>query len=273
MATFASRLRDLRLQKGLTQEQLSDALGIGRSALAMYESGQRIPRYKTIDTIADYFGVTTDYLRGKTNFPHGVILIEEQQQKMFEGVKKQGEKDGMKIPNGINNLADLSNWMEMERMRSVIKSQHAALDHLARSNEQPIIGQTSVRIPIIGQIVAGQPIDSVENYDGWEEIPSSLAKTGTFFALRVHGQSMEPTMREGDIVIVRQQPNVESGDIAVVCINGTETTVKEVKESQEGITLIGHNLAVYKPQFYSNEQIQALPVVIQGKVVELHRKF
>lgn len=64
MATFASRLRDLRLQKGLTQEQLSDALGIGRSALAMYESGQRIPRYKTIDTIADYFGVTTDYLTG-----------------------------------------------------------------------------------------------------------------------------------------------------------------------------------------------------------------
>ena len=273
MATFASRLRELRQQKGLTQEDLADALGISRSALAMYEAGKRIPRYKAIDTLAAYFGVTADYLRGKSDYPHGILLTEQQQKEMFEKVKAQGEKAGLKLPDGVKSLADLNNWIEMERMDAIIKNQRKTMDQLAAQNPKLMMTKSSVKIPIIGQIIAGQPIDSVENYDGWEEIPASLAKTGTFFALRVHGQSMEPTMREGDIVIVRQQPNVESGDIAVVCINGTETTVKEVKESADGITLIGHNLAVYKPQFYSNEQIQKLPVIIQGKVVELHRKF
>ena len=81
------------------------------------------------------------------------------------------------------------------------------------------------------------------------------------------------TLHEGDVVIVRQQPEVENGEIAIVLINGDEATVKEVKESPEGLTLIGHNVAIYTPHFYNRKEIESLPVQILGKVVELRRKF
>lgn len=78
---------------------------------------------------------------------------------------------------------------------------------------------------------------------------------------------------EGDVVIIRRQDDVDSGDIAIVLVNGDEATVKEIKESPAGITLIGHNAAVYTPHFYSNHDIESLPIQIIGKVVEMRRKF
>lgn len=106
-----------------------------------------------------------------------------------------------------------------------------------------------------------------------EEITPDLAKTGEFFALQVRGDSMLPTLKDGDVVIVKKQPTVDSGDIAIVLVNGNDATVKEIKESPAGITLIGHNVAVYTPRFYSNEEIKNLPVQVLGKVVEMRRKF
>lgn len=130
-----------------------------------------------------------------------------------------------------------------------------------------------VRIPVLGRVVAGIPIEAVEEILDYEEITPELAATGEFFALQVKGDSMEPTLRDGDIVIVKKQPTVDSGDIAIVLVNGNDATVKEIKESPAGITLIGHNVAVYTPHFYSNHDIESLPIQIIGKVVEMRRKF
>jgi repressor LexA len=130
-----------------------------------------------------------------------------------------------------------------------------------------------VKIPVLGRVVAGVPIDAVQEILDYEEITPEMAATGDYFALRVKGASMEPTLRDGDIVIVKKQSTVDSGDIAIVLVNGNDATVKEIKESPAGITLIGHNAAIYTPQFYSNKEIQNLPIQIIGKVVEMRRKF
>lgn len=130
-----------------------------------------------------------------------------------------------------------------------------------------------VRIPVLGRVVAGIPIEAITDIIDYEEIPAQMAKGGTYFALHVKGRSMEPTLHEGDVVIVRQQPEVENGEIAIVLVNGNDATVKEVKEGPDGLTLIGHNVGVYSPHFYTREQIQDLPIRIIGKVVELRRKF
>ena len=132
---------------------------------------------------------------------------------------------------------------------------------------------TSILIPVLGRIVAGEPIDAITDIIDYEEITPRMAQKGKHFALVVKGNSMEPTLREGDVVIVRQQSEVENGEIAIVLVNGNEATVKEVKEAPAGITLIGHNVAVYTPHFYTREQIESLPITILGKVVELRRKF
>ena len=91
--------------------------------------------------------------------------------------------------------------------------------------------------------------------------------------LKVKGASMEPRFIEGDTVIVRRQPDVESGEIAIVFVNSDEATMKKVLKQLSGITLIALNPAVYEPHFYTNEQIAELPVTIYGKVVELRGKL
>lgn len=130
-----------------------------------------------------------------------------------------------------------------------------------------------VRIPVLGSVVAGVPIEAVEEIIDYEEIDEDLARTGDFFALQIRGASMEPVLYEGDIVIVRKQPTAENGDTAIVLINGDEATVKKIKRETSGIMLIGNNTAVYEPHFYSNEEIENLPVQILGKVIELRRKL
>lgn len=130
-----------------------------------------------------------------------------------------------------------------------------------------------VRIPVLGRVVAGIPIEAIEEIIDWEEIPQKLAASGKFFALRVCGHSMEPGILEGDIVIVRQQEDVDNYDTAIVLVNGDEATVKRVKKQKEGITLIATNTSVYEPHFYSNQEIHDLPVKILGKVVEMRRKL
>lgn len=151
---------------------------------------------------------------------------------------------------------------------------HVTTDYLLKGKvpDQNSSGR-GVRIPVLGRVVAGIPLDAIEEIIDYEEIPKSMAATGEFFALQVKGDSMLPTLKDGDVVIVKKQPTVDSGDIAIVLVNGNEATVKEVKESPAGITLIGHNVAVYTPQFYSNEEIKSLPVQVLGKVVEMRRKF
>ena len=84
---------------------------------------------------------------------------------------------------------------------------------------------------------------------------------------------MEPRMLDGDVVIVRRQDDVDSGDVAIVLVNGNEATVKRIKKQEDGITLIATNTCVYEPHFYSNKEIQSLPVQILGKVVELRGKL
>lgn len=130
-----------------------------------------------------------------------------------------------------------------------------------------------IRIPILGKVVAGIPVEAITDIEGWEEIPQSMAKTGEYFALKIAGKSMEPRMMDGDVVIVRRQPDVDSGDIAVVLVNGNDATVKQISKSDAGLTLIGWNPSVYTPKTYNKKECQELPVTILGKVIEIRGKL
>ncbi len=128
-------------------------------------------------------------------------------------------------------------------------------------------------IPVLGGVIAGQPAYAAENIIGWEEVTAKMAKQGKLFALKVRGDSMIPEFKEGDVVIVKEQPDVESGEIAVVLVNGDEATLKKVKKDQNGIFLYAFNPDVYEPHFYSNQDIENLPVRIVGKVIENRREW
>lgn len=130
-----------------------------------------------------------------------------------------------------------------------------------------------VRIPVLGDVAAGIPIEAVENIIDWEEISQEMAATGEFFGLRIRGSSMEPRIREGDVVIVRQQEDADTGDTAVVLVNGESATVKRIKKEPDGGLWLLPNNPAYDPQHYSPTEVAEKPVRIIGKVVELRGKF
>ncbi len=129
-----------------------------------------------------------------------------------------------------------------------------------------------VVINVLGRVAAGIPIEAVTDIIDTEEIPEEMAKTGEFFGLQIHGDSMEPKFSEGDVVIVRQQDDAESGDIVIAMINGDDATCKRLRKYRDGIELISTNPS-YDPMFFSNEEIEKKPVKIIGRVVELRAKF
>lgn len=130
-----------------------------------------------------------------------------------------------------------------------------------------------IRIPILGRVVAGIPLEAITDIEGYEEITPKMASLGEYFALRIQGHSMEPRIEDGEIVICQCQSDVDSGDIAIVLVNGDEATCKQVRKGPEGITLIGFNPIVYAPHFYSNKEIEELPVRIIGRVVESRKTW
>lgn len=129
------------------------------------------------------------------------------------------------------------------------------------------------RIPVLGRVAAGIPIEAIEDVEDWEEIPESMTKNGEYFALKIKGKSMEPRIMEGDVVIVKKQSCIDSGDVAIVLVNGNDATVKQVTKSENCITLIGWNPSVFPPQVYNNDQIKNLPIQILGKVIEVRGKL
>lgn len=129
-----------------------------------------------------------------------------------------------------------------------------------------------IKIPVLGTVPAGIPISAVEDILDYEEIPQSWANQGEFFALKIKGDSMEPRMISGDVAIVKQQSDADSGDVVIALVNGNEATCKKLEKTNNGIMLISTNTK-YAPMFFSNEQISELPVVILGKVVELRQKY
>lgn len=129
-----------------------------------------------------------------------------------------------------------------------------------------------IKVPVLGAVPAGIPISAIEDIIDYEEIPQSWSNQGDFFGLRIKGNSMYPKLENGDVVIVKKQSTADNGDVVIAMVNGDDATCKRYKRMDAGIMLTSDN-SEYSPMFYTNEQIQSLPVTIIGKVVESRKKF
>lgn len=138
--------------------------------------------------------------------------------------------------------------------------------------DEPSEKRSAVKIPVLGFVRAGYPMDAVENILDYEEISEEMARSGEFFALQIKGDSMEPKISNGDVVIVRKQSTVENGEVAVVLINGNDAAVKKFFKTETGVNLISTN-PNYEPFFFSPKEVDSLPVEVIGRVVELRAKF
>lgn len=195
---LSAELKRLRDRAEVSQTELARALGVRQSTVAMWENGKNNPGYETLLRLADFFGVTTDELRGSAEAPR--------------------------------------------------------------------------RVPVLGRVAAGPPRTASEEIIGYEEMSRGIFEAGEFFALRIRGDSMEPRMKEGDTVIVRRQPCVENGEIAIVLVGDEEATCKKFYRYPEGISLVSLN-PQYSPMFFSQKELVETKIEILGKVCELRARF
>lgn len=132
--------------------------------------------------------------------------------------------------------------------------------------------EAGIRIPVLGSVPCGIPLEAIEEECDWEEISELMSRQGTFFGLKVKGDSMCPRICEGDVLIVKQTPEAESGDIVVAKVNGEDACCKRYIRHTDGIVLQSFN-PLYDPMYFSAAEIEQKPVKIIGVVVEVRAKL
>lgn len=199
---------------------------------------------KRLQERIDELGLTYDAVAAKTGFSKSVIY---------------------RYAHGQVQKIDLS------RLSIIANALNVSPEWLGFGKEKKLTS-SGVKIPVLGYVRAGIPIEAVEEILDYEEISQDMASTGDFFALSIKGDSMEPKISEGDVVIVRKQEIVENGELAVVLVNGNDATVKKFYMNESGITLISTNPA-YEPFVFTKREVNDMPIQVIGKVVELRAKF
>lgn len=194
-----NRLKYLRTEKGENLEKVAEYLNVSIQTISNYENEKRDMTPDTIIKLAEYFGVSTDYILGKSDNRNNDIAVS--------------------------------------------------------------------KIPILGTVKAGYDWLAEENIVDYITLKENIPNVGEYYALRITGDSMLPLLAEGDLVIVHDQADVESGQTAVVLINGEEATVKKVIKTKDGIELHAMN-PYYPAKKFTFEDMQKIPVKIIGRVRE-----
>ncbi|MFB6212726.1 MAG: transcriptional repressor LexA [Candidatus Magasanikbacteria bacterium] len=132
---------------------------------------------------------------------------------------------------------------------------------------KPKKSNSNVKVPILGLIRAGEPIEPVEESEPYQVPKEMLSESGDHFALKVEGQSMvEEGIQDGDIVILRDQPDIENGQTAAVYIpRKNEATLKKVYKEKDKWKLQPANPNM--DPFYEKN------IEVRGKVINIIRNF
>ena len=159
-----------------------------------------------------------------------------------------------KYPNGqpyINNVIDINKLL-----------------HSKDKEDKESSNENIIKIPMLGKIAAGTPIEAISNYDEYISISKNYVLSEDSFALTVEGDSMiDEGIFDGDTVVISKINNINNGDIVVALIDKEEATLKKFRKKGDSIALEPAN-KLYKTQIYGPDR-----VTIQGKMCALIRKY
>lgn len=198
--TTGNKIRQLRLQKGMSLEDLAKLIGTTRQTMSKYERD----------------------------------LIDMSNNKLVQ------------IANALRvSPASLIDWSE----------------------DNPL-GNDITDLPSLGEVAGGIPIDAIEDRAVKFSITDALAKTGEYATFDIKGDSMAPKINDGDTVLVRYQPMVSSGDVAILYMYDYQTTCKKVFIHEDGsVKIVAYNEAVFAPKTYTAKELEEINFRILGKVI------
>ena len=242
-----SRIFSVLESESISQKAFSDLLGVSSQTITDWKKGKSHSYYQKLPLIASALNVDLNWL-----------------------VEGMGEKS---LPKKENQATDRLIGMAYES-RFVKFDGSRTKFSLGPQTEVPGSSPSSYRIPVLGTIPAGIPLEAIEDIQDWEEIPAAWGSGDRqYFGLRVKGDSMYPRYLDGDTVILRKETTCESGDDCAVLVNGEGATIKQVIRKGDGSLELRPTNPAYPPRIYSPAEVESLPVQIIGVVVELRRKI
>ncbi len=201
---------------------------------------------------------------------------------MAKNISKYMDKMGIdrnKLSSDLNiKYTTLTDWIngktypridKIELLANYFGISKSDLVEDASQNEPNIVNMKQVKemrsIPVLGDIACGDPITAVENIQGYRDEVADTLPTGELFYLHCKGDSMAPTIPNGAYVLIRQQPDVEDGEIAAVLVNGdAEATLKRIKRQGSLVMLMPDNQS-YDPYVVTPDN----PARILGKALKM----
>lgn len=267
-------IRKLRDDHDLTQRDLAKIAGVSDKTVSAWECEAKTPRAATAQVLARYFGIPAEHLLYGTP--------EEPTTRTTSRFAAYLSK--MSLAWGLlpDELADRSG-LSLSRVRALLSGAQptneevllcsavfgtANTDH----NIAPVrVAPPIVRVPVLGRVPAGFPIEAVTDVVDEIELPSRFIGDGyEYFGLLVKGESMLPEYRDGDFVLVRRIETAETGDDVVAFIGASDATLKRFVRTENGLTLRPLNPA-YDELHFTESEAARLPVSVAGIVVELRR--
>lgn len=248
---LGDNVRKFRKSRGLTLEQLAEKIESSSGTLSHIEKGTRNPSLDMLNKIADALGVTSmDLMAGDSQAENA--YFSEINSMAFPGDNSAVLKH---LDREIKNTVA---WGQAE-----IREQATQYGNYPIEDIQPITVRF-VKVPVLGRIPAGAPIEAKVNIIDYINVPENEVSNGSYFFLQVEGDSMVNSgIKNGYRVLVKRQPDVESGEIAVVRVNSHDATLKRVKKIDGQVILYPDN-PNYEPIFIKEEGAEII-----GKVVKV----
>lgn len=199
-----------RTALGMSQVEFADKIGRSQTMVSMYEKGQRLPSTEIIAKIASVLGITFgEVYYGRDENRHG-----EEEYDWYEEAFNQ--RNG--FPS--NKYGEPSVTARKKRLPS---------------NAYPISSLYRQRVPMLGEVAAGEPVYAPEDAEVYVDSPVKCDA-----AITIRGDSMVPNYLDGDVVYIRCRPDVDDGQVAVVFLDD-EAAIKHVYHEPNGLLLLSDN--------------------------------
>lgn len=194
----------------------------------------------------------------------------------INGISQQGLADKVGIDRSTisrieNNEIDttVDNAIKIAEVLNTSLSDLLSKDLSFDNAELVSTNDNTVKIPVLGVIKAGIPMEAQEDIIDYIDIPNDWTKGNQkYFALKISGDSMIPNYLDGDIVIFLSTNVFETGQDCAAMVNGDDATFKKVAITDNGLLLQPYNIGKYDLKFYTKEEVEKLPVKIIGVAKE-----
>ena len=293
MATIQERIKELRIEKGYTQEELAKLLDLNsKSNIANYENGANSPSDKVKLKMCKLFNCSMDYLMGKSDYKTADEKFEHYKKSVFNTSIIDIIPALLKMGISQKEILDLANTFALNDNNKILLKINQIKSHIPDNQKNKFDSAIELFIdnvkyklefdslkafkennskyymcPVYGQISAGQPNWAEECINSYLPIDPDLmgiVNPQEHFFLRVNGESMNNVVKNGAFALIHKQDIVEDGEIAVVLVNGYDATLKRFTKKGDVVVLEpDSNDSSFKTQIYD----KTTPIKILGKYV------